>query len=81
MIPMVAVVIHTDRHADTEVFVFSDGMKAIAWAAKRAKEFDRFNDLRTSLTSDMARDGWVYFAQYGDGNSIRVQVRNVDAAL
>jgi len=73
----VAIVLHVDRHADPEVSVFADTGAALTWAAARAREFDRFGDLEEQLTDGMRRDGWLYFATYGEGASIRVEQKEV----
>jgi hypothetical protein len=71
--PRVAMVLHVDRHSDPGVFAFDRADAAIEWAKARAREFDRFDDLDETLTPEMRRSGWLYFARYGEGNSLRVE--------
>lgn len=73
----VGIVLHNDRHADPEVSVFATTELAIADAKRRAQECNRFGDLEESLTEPMRRSGWLYFATYGESNSIRVEEREV----
>lgn len=74
--PMVFTVLHVDRHADPEVHVFFTEDAAISRARELTAEFDRFHD-----AYQMAIAGWLYYAAYGDGNSIRVQARPFHGAI
>lgn len=77
----IATLLHSDRHSDPEIAVFATVEGAIAAAKARAKQCDRFGDLDETLTSSMQRAGWLYFARYGEGNSIRVELRDIDGML
>ncbi|HEY7236553.1 MAG TPA: hypothetical protein VH539_20500 [Gemmatimonadaceae bacterium] len=73
----VAIILHSDRHVDPEVVVFASRDDAIAEARRRAQECNRFGDMREQLTASMQRSGWIYFATYGESNSIRVELKDV----
>jgi hypothetical protein len=73
----VAIVLHSDRHADPEVHVFKSAATAIVFAKALAREFDRFGDLEEKLTAPMQKAGWLYWAGYGESNTIRVETKEV----
>jgi hypothetical protein len=73
----VAIVLHTDRHSDPSVFVFTDPDKAIQFAQDRCKEFDRFGDAKEGLTESMAKAGWLYYASMEDVGYIRVTLADL----
>lgn len=77
--PAVYVVIHVDRHADTEVYVFTGKDAAISYAEALAADAawhpDSLN-LDYELTDGMKMNGWVRYIPYGsESDSVRVVVR------
>ena len=68
------VVIHEDRHYDTEVEVWLDEAGAIESAQKIVQEHTRHPDgVEVYLNEAMIRGGWVFNATYsGEGDSVRV---------
>ena len=65
-----------NRHIDEYVRVFSSIDKAI----QCCKEFMSNEDdvKEQELTKDMIDDGWIYYATYGESDSVRVEKRNLD---
>jgi len=73
-------VIWQDRHADTEVYLFSDPDVAIAWASRQAHEHNLFGDLDEQLLPSMIKAGWLYYGCYScEGDHLRVVPCAVDA--
>ncbi len=68
-------VIWEDHHTDTGAYAFASEEGAIAWAREQGALYcNRFGDFAEhELTASMGDDGWVFLAKYGDGDSIRVQ--------
>jgi hypothetical protein len=69
-----------DRHIDVDVRPFSDMPAAIAYA--RDWTSDERDVSEMELTDAMARDGWVFYAEYGtEGDCVRVVERELDGPL
>lgn len=71
-----AIVIHEDRHADTEVHAYTDVAKAIERAEDLVKTYGRHPDnVENTLNGEMRRAGWIYHKTYSsESDSVRVQV-------
>ncbi len=79
---IVYVAIWEDRHVDTGVFVFSNKDKAIEWAKKTVREYDRFKYLDEELTELMKKAGWLYRGCYScEGDHIIVRSCEIDKAV
>lgn len=75
----VYVAIWEDRHCDTDAIVFSDKDKAIEWAKRTVREYDRFNELSEELTEPMKKSGWLYYGCYScEGCHIHIKACEVD---
>ena len=77
------IVIWKDRHADTEVYPFSNPEEAIAFAKEKVEEnCDYPEDLDEELSAPMIADGWIYYGCYScEGDSIRVVTRELDGEV
>lgn len=75
----VTIVLHEDHHADPAVYVFAEAKTAIEFADKRLTECDRFKDARRELTPSMQKAGWMFYGSYGEDNSIRVEMKEVQS--
>ena len=71
--PDVFKVLCQDRHIDPEMEVFEKQEDAIAHARKFAQENSCDGTFEEEMTETIARAGWVFYASYGDGNSVRVE--------
>lgn len=79
--PRVWLVIQEDRHADMEVTPFASEAAAVEYAEQTAASFPTDHDPEDMvLTSDMRRQGWVYYYTYGESDSIRVIWRHLRGA-
>ena len=76
-------VIWNDRHADTEVHLFSTADKAIEFAQQSATVSAREpGDIEEGLNEFMQRSGWLYYASYScEGDSIWVVPCELDAKV
>lgn len=73
-LPDVFMALGEDRHTDPEMLVFERQEDAVSWAVNFAQENSRDGQFTLeTLTAPMVRAGWVYYATYGEGNSVRVQ--------
>ena len=70
------VVVWEDRHVDIGVFLFTQLHEALAWAAVQAHKA-----ARGSAVAITPIPSWEYYAEYGDGGSLRVQRVEVDAEV
>ena len=59
-----------DHHIDEVVRVFSTPEKAVEYCKEFALDE---KPEEQELTQLMIRKGWIYFATYGEGNSVRVE--------
>lgn len=71
--PDVFKVLCQDRHTDPEMEVFEKQEDAIAHARKFAQENSRDGTFEEEMTETIARAGWVFYASYGEDNSVRVE--------
>jgi heme oxygenase len=69
-------VIWEDKHADTEVYSFTDIGDALEYVRKQIKNcyLDRYDDLdiNYTLTDAMKSCNWVFFAHAEDTFSLRI---------
>jgi hypothetical protein len=50
-------VVWEDRRADSSIHIFSTKAKAVGWAKRIAREYDRHNQLDETITDGMKKDG------------------------
>lgn len=64
-----------DHHSDPGVKPFASEEGAIAWARENGQQYcNRFGDFQEQvMTPSMQKQGWVFYGTYGDGDSIRVE--------
>lgn len=68
-----------DRHTDPTTHLFTDLDKAINWAKKMVREYDRHGYLNEELSESMIREGWLYYGCYScEGDSIHIKKIKVD---
>lgn len=81
----IAVVMWEDRHTEPEAYLFSSATSAIEWAKSKGREvYEREPDeeLRGhNLTHSMQTSGWIYYAAYGEGDSMWAYMTDVDAEV
>jgi len=71
----VYVFIHHDRHADDEIHVYAQKERAIEEAKKRAREFDRFDEL---VEIEQLHFGIMYRGTYScEGDHVRVEEKEL----
>ncbi len=76
----VYIAIWEDRHSDTDAFVFSDKEKAIEWAKRTVREYNKHGDLDETLNERMKTSGWLYCGQYScEGDNIYVKSCEIDS--
>lgn len=74
------IVITEDRHIDVDARPYSTMPAALS--AAREWTSDQRNVVETELTDAMARDGWVFYQEYGtEGDCVRVVERELDGPL